>query len=415
MNGLENIVSFEKSFFGFLGTGDIWSTIIWLVFFVIIMLFYPRLIIAQMLWKLEQSAVSIERMTKKGKNIVIRRISKKPSKKLKESVDNFLEFFMIQPINLDPYGIIKKLEHMVNMSEARFKYFVDQIAPQIDEESKQNIRMGLSGAVSLNEVAKLVRHFVELVRKFKNLQLALILQMQLPMIEQLSKALLDGTEALTNGWPIGDSIGGVVAAHMVGKKRVKEVEEGTMLATKRIHRRKVFIMKAKGPGGRLGKIGKAAENIIKRNKISKIITIDAAAKLEGEKTGKVAEGVGVAIGGIGVDRAYIENITVKKNIPLDSIVVKMSQEEAIQPIKAEVLASIPHVLKVVDERIGATKGKGAVLVVGVGNSCGVGNNKREAEKAEQLARKILKIVKKREKKLKELEKKKRWKNLFWSG
>ena len=42
--------------------------------------------------------------------------------------------------------------------------------------------MGLSGAVSLHSIAKIVRHYVETVRKTKNLQLALMLQMQLPMM-----------------------------------------------------------------------------------------------------------------------------------------------------------------------------------------------------------------------------------------
>lgn len=410
------MVGYEKMFFDFLGgNGGILGNILWFAIFLVFMLFYPRIIIAQMLWKLEQSALSMEKMTKKGRNIVVRRISKKPSKKLKENINNFLEFFMIQPINLDPYGIIKKLEHMMDMSETRFKYFVDQIAPGMDLESKQNIRMGLSGAVSLNQIAKLVRHFVELIRKTKNLQLALVLQMQLPMIERLSKALLMGTEALTNGWTIGDSVGSMAIAHMVGTSKMKEVEEGTMLVTKRIAGRKVFLIKAKGPGGRLGKIGRVTEKLIKRNKIAKVITVDASAKLEGEKTGKVAEGVGVAIGGIGVERSYIENITVKKKIPLDSIVIKMSQEEAIQPIKAEVLASIPRVLSAVGERIKATRGSGAVILVGVGNSSGVGNNKREAQQAEKQARKVIKIMKKREEKTKEMEKKKRWKNLFWGG
>lgn len=407
------MVVFEKAFLQFLG-GDAWGNILWFVVFIIFMLFYPRLMITQMLWKLEQVARLIEGMTKKGKGIVIRRISKNPDRRLKEEVSNFLEFFMIQPVSLDPYGIIKKLEHMVDMTDARFKYFVDQVAPKMDEESKRNVRMGLSGAVSLNQIAKIVRHFVELVRKTKNLQLALVLQMQLPMIERLSKALLKGTEALTNGWPIGDGVGCLAVAHLVGTSRLKEVEKDTMLATKRIAGRKVFILRAKGPGGRLGKIGKATEKLMKRNKIAKIITIDASAKLEGEKTGKVAEGVGVAIGGIGVDRSYIENITVKKSIPLDSVVVKMSQEEAIQPMKSEVLLSIPRVLNIVKERIKATKRRGAVLIVGVGNTCGIGNNKAEAEKSERLAKKILKTVKKRDDKEKEM-KKKWWKNLFWGS
>ena len=399
-----------SQFFG----GDIWSNILWLVMFVIFMLFYPRLIIAQMLWKLEQSAIMIEGLTNRAKNIVIRKISKKPDKRLKTSVKNFLEFFAIQPVSLDPYGIVRKIEHIMDMSENRFEYFVNQIAPRLGKEQRQNIKMGLSGAVSLHGIAKLVRHFVETVRKTKNLQLALLLQMQLPMIERLSKALLAGTEALSNGWPIGDTIGNLVAAHFVGNSKMKEFEKDVMLATKRVSGRKVFIMKAKGPGGRLGKIGKAVDKLVKKNKIAKIITIDASAKLEGERTGTIAEGVGVALGGIGVDRSYIENVAVKKKIPLDSIVVKMSQEEAIQPMKKEILATVPNVLQIVGERIKATKGRGAVLVIGVGNSCGVGNNKAAAEEAEEIIKKVIKQMKIREKRMKE-KKKKNWLELLWGG
>jgi len=400
----------------FFGGDNIWSNILWLVMFVVFMLFYPRLIIAQMLWKLEQSASMIENMTSKAKNIVIKRVSKKPSKTLKTSVGNFLEFFTIQPISLDPYGIVKKIEHIMDMSEERFEYFVDQIAPQMNKEQKQNVMMGLSGAVSLNGIAKLVRHFVETVRKTKNLQMALILQMQLPMIERISKALLSGTEALSEGWPIGDAIGNLTAAHFVGKNKMKEYEKDVMLTTKQVGKRKVFVMKARGPGGRLGKIGKAVDKLISNNKIAKIITIDAAAKLEGEKTGTIAEGVGVALGGIGVDRTYIEDIAVKKKIPLDSVVIKMSQEEAIQPMKKEILASVPQVLRIVGERIKATNGSGAVLVLGVGNSCGIGNSKAAAEEAEKLIKRVMAQMKVREEKMKKKKgKKKKLADLFWGG
>jgi hypothetical protein len=394
--------------------GDMLSNLLWLVMFVVFMLFYPRLIIAQMLWKLEQAAVLIEKRTITAKNIVTRKISKKPNKNIKNSVKNFLEFFAIQPVSLDPYGIVKKVEHVMNMSERRFEYFVDQVAPKAGVEQKQNIKMGLSGAVSLNSIAKVVRHFVETVRKTKNLQMALILQMQLPMIERISKALLSGTEALANGWPIGDTIGNLAAARFVGKGKMREYEKDVMLGEKTVGKRKIYIMKAKGPGGRLGKIGKAVEKLVKQKKIAKIITIDAAAKLEGEKTGTIAEGVGVALGGIGVDRTYIENVAVKRKLPLDSIVIKMSQEEAIQPMKKEILAAAPYVLQRVAERVKATKGRGAILLIGVGNSSGVGNNQKAVIQAEETIRKIDRQMKIREKKMKE-KKKRGWANLFWGN
>jgi hypothetical protein len=143
----------------------------------------------------------------------------------------------------------------------------------------------------------------------------------------------------------------------------------------------------------LGKLGKAAEKIIKEEKITKIITVDAAAKLEGEKTGSVAQGVGVAIGGAGVDRSYIENMATKSEMPLDTYVVKMSQEEAIMPIKKDILNSIPRVISLVEENI--SEAKGDVLLIGVGNTVGVGNDKKAALEAESKAIKILGILKER--------------------
>jgi hypothetical protein len=377
--------------------GDFGSigNILWFIFFIVFMLFYQRIMLSQMLWKLEQIAEMLERTSVKGKKIVLKKISKNITKEIKDSVDHFLEFFIIEPVNLDPYGIMKKLEHLTTLEEKRFKYFVKEIASGLDEESQANLVMGLSGAISLNQVAKIVRHYVETIKKNKNLQLAMILQMQLPMIERIAKALLDGTESLSNGWPIGDCAGSLVVAHMIGDEKTKEIEEETLVAEKRMFGKNVFLIKAKGPGGRLGKLGKSVEKLIKEKKISKIISVDAAAKLEGEKTGSIAEGIGVAIGGIGVDRSYIENIAVQKNIPIDSIVVKMSQEEAIQPLTNEILQARSKVIKLVEEDIKKTKGN--VIVVGVGNCAGVGNNKKAAEEAEKLAKHVMAIVKSRKK------------------
>jgi len=232
----------------------------------------------------------------------------------------------------------------------------------------------------------------------------MLLQMQLPQIEKISKALLKGTEALVNGWSLGDSIGALAVANLITREG-REIEEDTLLAEEKIGKRKVYLIKAKGPGGRLGKLGKAVEKIVKRQKIAKIITVDAALKLEGEKTGSVARGVGVAIGGIGVDRAYIENIATKRKIPLDSIIIKMSQEEALIPMKREILSSVPNVIEKIKESINETKGNGRIIVVGVGNTCGVGNNKKDAEKAEEEIRKIVRIMEKREKEEKAKERK----------
>jgi len=353
----------------------------------------------------------LDDFTLKAKRTIYRKIAKKPSPKIKNAINNFLEFFIIEPVSLDPYGIIKKFEHLTILSEKKFKYFVKHIAPHLDSESRANLAMGISGAITLNQLTKTIRHYMELIRKTRNLQLAMLFQMNIPLIERIAKALSKGTDALTNGWPIGDSVGALVGAHLIGKARTKEIEEETLVATRRIKGRTVLIVKAKGPGGRLGRIGRAVEKIVKKGKIAKIITIDAAAKLEGEKTGSVAEGVGVAIGGIGVDRAYIENLATERNIPLDSIIIKMSQEEAIMPMRAEILQAVKRVVQLVEENIATTKEKGKIIVVGVGNTCGVGNDSLSAQKAEEQIRKIIRIMRAKEK---EEEKKPFWLSI-WSG
>jgi hypothetical protein len=380
---------------------DIWGNVVWVIMLFVFMFGSPTLLFYQTFWKLEQKVFLFHSLTTKGKKHVVSRISKTPSKELRAEVDHFLEFFMIEPVSLDPFGIIKKIEHIVDLSEDKFKIFVKQVAPRASPEERANLISALSGAMTLYQIEKIVRHFVETIKKTKNLQMAIILQMQLPMIERIAKALLKGTESLANGWPIGDSIGPLVGAHLIGSSRTKEFDEETLVARKRIKGKNVILIKAKGPGARLGKLGKVVQSIIKKEKISKIITIDAAAKLEGEKTGGIAEGVGVAIGGIGVDRSYIENLAVENKIPLDGIVVKMSQEEAFMPLKKEILNSIPHVMKLVEKDISTSKG--SVLLIGVGNTCGVGNNKKDAEKAEKLIKQVLEIVKRR----KEEEKKKK--------
>lgn len=366
------------------------DNLIWFLLFAIFMIISPRLMLTQIIWKLEESAERLEAMASDSVEIILEKIKKKKDKKARASLRRFLDFFVIPPVSLDPYGIIKKFEHLLQNEKRRLSYFVRQIAGKIGSEEEANIMMGLSASITLNQYAKIMRHYVELVKKTKNVQLAFLIQMNVPLLERLACALHKGVKALVNGWPIGDTIGPLIAAELIGNAKVKELEEDTVVATRKIQGKTCFIVKAKGPGGRTGRPGKLVEKLAAKNKIAKIITIDAAAKLEGEKTGSVAEGVGVAIGGIGVEKNYIEEVAVKKNIPLDSIVIKMSQEEAITLMKKEILEARQEVHKLVNEAVKRTRGRGKIIIVGVGNTSGVGNNKKQAEKAIENLKKLWK-------------------------
>ena len=361
------------------GGGDIVSWLVWIIFFMVFFMFYPRIMLSQIMWKLEGSAKKLEQLSVQSKKMIYKEISKRPSKVVKDSVDRFYEFFLIQPISLDPYGVVKKLDHLIKNERERFEYFTNEVAPHMNEERKANIQMGMAGGIELHTLAKIVRHYIEMIKKTKSYQIAMIIQMQLPLIENIAKALFVGTKTLARGEPIGDGIGPWVVAKLTDGKKMKEIEEGIVMTEIKMDGRHVFLLKAKGPGGRIGYPGKAVEKLIKKNKIARVITIDAAAKLEGEKTGSIAEGVGIAMGGPGVERSYIETAVVKNSIPMDSIVVKMSAEEAIQPLRMSMIKSFHNVMGSIDRSMSRTKKGDKVIMVGVGNTSGVGNSKKDAE------------------------------------
>lgn len=371
------------------------------VMLVVFFLFYPRLMLSQIMWKLEKTVKDLEEMSEESRKIVAKEINSSPDERLKESLNRFFEFFIIPPVALDTYGIVRKLDHLIQNQRERFRYFVKQVAPHMNEEKQANIEMGLAGGITLYELTKIVRHYVEITKKTKSFQIAMILQMQLPLIERMAKSVFKGTKVLVRGKPIGDALGPYVIAKLTDNEKVRDVQEEMVVARKELYGKDVFLLKAKGPGGRVGRPGLAIQNLLKEHKFVKIISIDAAAKLEGEKTGSVAEGVGVAMGGPGVERTYIEDVAVKNNIPLDSVIVKMSGEEAIEPLRKSIIDAYPEVVKSIERSLEQLKKGSKVLIVGVGNTSGVGNSRKDAEEAEKLVEKYEHHLKAQKKKKQE--------------
>jgi len=381
--------------------GDSISQIVWFLMFIVFIFVGPRLMVTQTIFKLEKEITEIEQLAVSARNYVSRKANKKAGNS--EKIKNFMEFFAVTPVSSDPYGIIKKIEHVIRQSDERFKWFVNDIAPGSSEIEKANLKAALSGAITANQIAKVLRHLLETVKKHKMFQMAIILQMQIPLIKELAEAAEKATEAFVRGEPIGDSIGPLIAASKMKKGKVKVYTDHEFaLGESTIAGRKVLIAKASGPGATVGIPGRFLENLSKRNKISRIITVDAGLRLEGEKTGSVAEGIGVAMGG-DVDRYQIEEFAVRKKIPLDAIVIKQTQKEALTPLNKDILNSIPKAESLLRTAVRRAKKSDKILVIGVGNTSGVGNTDKEAEKA-------VKVIKKKIKKMEAAEKakKKKW-------
>jgi len=139
--------------------------------------------------------------------------------------------------------------------------------------------------------------------------------------------------------------------------------------------RRLLVLRAKGPGGAVGKPGEGVKKLIEAegDKVKAVITIDAGLKLEGEESGKIIEGIGAAIGGIGVERYKIEEISKAKGIPLYAFVIYESVAEAITPMKENIAKAAEKVVEKVKRLILEKIDDGAtVIVAGIGNTVGIG-------------------------------------------
>lgn len=379
--------------------------ILWMIMFFTFILIYPKYMLYKMISDMEEVARTLEGYTRDAVEIIVKTSKEKgkPSIEPKKVIENALEFFLIAPVDLDPYGILKKIEHLIDKTEDRFEEIAGRIAPQSDAVWRANTISLLKAGIGLNNIAKIVRHYVEFVKKTGNFQIAMIVQMSLPMIKKIAKAQMKGVETIAQGKPIGDSIGSLVAANMIKTDEHYEVARDIICHETKISERKIFVLKANGPGANLGKFGDGVKKLCEKNKISKIITVDASLKLEGEKTGKVSEGIGAAIGDPGPEKAKMEEAALKNNIPIEAYAIKMSIEEAIAPMTKEIGESVKSALEEINESIERTEKGSKLIVVGVGNSCGIGNSlqsvkdlqlpeKEEEEKEETLADKIIKAL-----------------------
>lgn len=345
--------------------------------FVILLFFLPKIMRARMISSVNRTVGELESMVTDAKNILVK-ISKEegdPIEDPRESVENFMEFFVVPPVNLDPQGLVKKFDKILELGEDRFKDMANEIAPQADDETKSNIIMTIKATIGLNTVTKLVKHNMELARKTGNLQLLLSLQMSLPMLMKLVKAQFEGTKSFSQGLPIGDGIGPLIAGMFINELNITDLkhEEDMIYSNYQLEGRNLTILRAKGPGARVGRVGKIATKLIEENKINRIISLDAAAKLEGETTGRLAEGIGVVIGGLGIEKWLIEEKATSIDMEIDAIVIKMSPEEAISQMNEEIAESSKTALKTLKKSILRSSEGSNILIVGVGNSSGVPN------------------------------------------
>ena len=291
-----------------------------------------------------------------------------PAKK----IDKFLEYFTIMPVDADPNGVMAKIRHIVRSREDYSREHVKSLFPQMGSLELSKVQTLLEIATSLHMIHKVITHLFLTAKKQHNYPLILPLQMMLPFVMEEAEAMRHAISAFKLGQPVGDGIGPMVVGKMMLETEKEPVSFQTVLGRTEFEGRRLFLLKAEGPGSAVGRPGDAMEEILKRDKLDAIIMVDAALKMEGEDSATIAQGFGAAIGGINTERYQIEDIATKHKIPIFSIIVKQSIKEAITLMSKGIALQADNVRAQVYEMIqDNTKPGQSVLVIGVGNTVGV--------------------------------------------
>lgn len=392
----------SAQFFG----NDIFSTIISFILIFILIIFGPRLMTTQTIWNLEKDVLNLENMAERSRASVVKKFLKNPTRETQDKIRNFMDFRIAEPVSTDPFGIVRKIDAVLRQAEDRQKSFVESIAPALSPEEKENFGAALLHTSGIYQIAKIMRHFLETIKKYKIFQMALIIQMQFPMIKKVAEALENSVEAFSKGLPIGDAIGAMIIADYIPKGKAKLMKDADFVHYKtNVSGRSVIFSKAKGPGVSIGHPEILSENLLKKEKITRIITVDVATGMEGEKTGSVAEGVGFGMRGSNPVRSfYIEEMAVKKKIAVDDIMIKGVGEEHMQVMSKPILESMPKASEALEDAIKRSGKNERILVIGMGNTGGIGNDKSGVAPAVEKLKKYYREMEAKEK----AEKKGKW-------
>jgi hypothetical protein len=344
----------------------------------IIYLFYAQRIQGMtMLRQIEVSLRKIKGLRDKGKQTAIEAIKQygKPEKDPSEKVERFMDHFMIEPVAMDPAGIVGKFGQILNVREFTFQREVEQMAPEATPAQRNNLENLLEASLALNIFYKVIRHYYLMGKKTMNIYVIMQIHMILPMLIQQIEAYSAALQAFRDGTPIGDSVGPIVAAKLLNGAPTEEVAKEMVAGEVKYEGRRLIITKAMGPGGSVGKPGDAVEYLVNKEngKVKMIITVDAAGKLEGEDVGEIAEGVGAAIGGPGVEKYKIEKAATDHNVPLYAVAIKQGMEHVVAPLVEELMDATDKAVSSVKGLILDYSEEGdTVIVAGIGNTVGVG-------------------------------------------
>ncbi|MEZ0394656.1 MAG: DUF1512 domain-containing protein [Desulfurococcaceae archaeon] len=362
---------------GTTSTADLVIQIIWIALFLMLITGLNQRI-QMKLWAMDVRAKLgvLKRMVDEDRAKVERALTGLGLQNPTALVERVMNFFTIEPVEIEPTDIIKRLDHLIRTTDDTIESYLKGVLPNLDEFRLTLLESSLSIVSALNQIYKVVRHYLLTSERENNWVLLMQLELIMPQVLRIAETYHNALDPFMTGKPIGDSAGPLVAHRLLEEAKLisrRELQDTSIYEALLMDRR-VFVIKAKGPGSNVGHPGDVLGKLVDElnGAVDMILTVDAALKLEGEELGEIAEGVGAAIGDPGPEKIAIERAASKYGIPLRALVIKMELRDALNVMRKEVYDACERAVERIKEIIRSeTKPFSTIVIAGIGNSLGV--------------------------------------------
>lgn len=242
------------------------NSIFWLfIFYVLPLLIIFKVPLFLMNYNAKKFIESLQKDRDFAKAELIKELKSQGFENNGQRIDEMLEYFTINPVDLDPKGIVNKIDYLHSLQGQRMRQEIERFVPGAKKAERQNIESLLEIAATINVLFKVVRHLYLTAKKSKSIIWAMQTLMLKPFIEEIIEALKAAIPAIKRGNPIGDSIGPMVVAGFM-KERIPVALDTVYSVGKGGGDRKLIFVKAEGPGQyggknwrRGGKIGRRVQ------------------------------------------------------------------------------------------------------------------------------------------------------------
>lgn len=240
---------------------------VWIVPIIVFVFYGQRIQLIVTSSEINKNITKLQKYKDDTKKELLQYLQKsRPISDVEKKIENFMEYFTIMPVDIDPNGIMPKIKHLLRIREDYTKKQVMLLAENLSAIEASKIQNLLEIATSLNMLHKIVRHLFLTAKKQNNFPLILPLQMMLPFIMEQAEALQEAVSAIKKGQPIGDGIGPMVVGKMMLKTEKKPIGLETVYSETDFEGRKLILLKAQGPNATVGRPGDAVEILVQEKK-----------------------------------------------------------------------------------------------------------------------------------------------------